>query len=100
MNYAQLAALASEPRLKRYKIACAGSKDGAVELYFKNIELSAEIFKMISVFEVFFRNRINNWLRAELGDDDWLRTMAQPGSDLDVRANATFSILKKLLTKK
>jgi hypothetical protein len=100
MTYEELEQIISKPRDKRYLTACAGVKEKAVDLYFRNIEVGTDIFKMIAVFEVAFRNRINGHLVTELKDEQWLRAMGQIGSYLNTKAHKTFEILQSVLNAK
>lgn len=51
-------------------------------LYRLNLNLSQEVFTLLSCFEVAIRNAINNILVARLGND-WLRDAILPGGIFD-----------------
>ena len=52
-------------------------------LYRLNLNLSQEVFTLLSCFEVAIRNAINNILVKQLGED-WLRDSIMPGGIFDV----------------
>jgi hypothetical protein len=64
----------SSPRMNRYKAACGNNTKKAMTLYRRNLQLSQEIFTVISCFEIALRNSIdshyniliNNWLRDSI----------------------------------
>lgn len=62
----------SAERMSRYLKACGGDSRKAMTLYRYNLQLSQEMFTMISCFEVALRNAIDMNLTPRLGKD-WLR---------------------------
>ena len=72
----------SADRMKRYVNACNGDKRKAMTLYRYNLELSSEMLKIISCFEVALRNRIGKILESFYGYD-WLRDSCLPGGIFD-----------------
>lgn len=68
--------------MNRYKTACGGNSKKAMTLYRKNLQLSQELFTVISCFEIALRNAIDKQLVATLGND-WLRNGAAAGGIFD-----------------
>jgi hypothetical protein len=58
-NYNELERLLTPLRLKRYLIAANGNKRKTIDIYFNSLLLSGTYFSFISLFEVIFRNKIN-----------------------------------------
>lgn len=68
--------------MSRYSMACNGNTRKAMTLYRKNLQLSQELFTVISCFEIALRNAIDNHAVQHLGSN-WLRTGALPGGIFD-----------------
>lgn len=68
--------------MSRYQSACAGNGKKAMTLYRKNLQLSQELFTVISCFEIALRNAIDKQLILTLGND-WLRNGAVAGGIFD-----------------
>lgn len=68
--------------MSRYRTACGGNSKRAMTLYRKNLQLSQELFTVISCFEIALRNAIDKNLLLSLGND-WLRTGAAAGGIFD-----------------
>ncbi|WP_211345626.1 Abi family protein [Paraflavitalea soli] len=68
--------------MSRYLTACNGDTRKAMTLYRKNLQLSQELFTVISCFEIALRNAIDNHAIQHLGPD-WLRTAASVGGIFD-----------------
>lgn len=68
--------------MNRYKTACGGNSKKAMTLYRKNLQLSQELFTVISCFEIALRNAIDKQLVVTLGND-WLRNGAAVGGFFD-----------------
>jgi hypothetical protein len=62
----------------RYLSACGGDTRKAMTLYRKNLQLSQELFTMISCFEVALRNAIDQHYTSTLGDH-WLQNASASG---------------------
>lgn len=79
MQYGDLIALTSTPRISRYLKNCRNNKQLALRAYFLNIDISGNIFKAISFLEISLRNRINNLAPMVLNLDNksWLFDIAQ-----------------------
>ena len=63
--------------MRKYVTACNGDTRRAMTLYRYNVELSQEMFALVSYFEVALRNAIDRQLRQQFGDD-WLRDFILP----------------------
>lgn len=72
MKFTEFERILSPERMSRYLIACGGDSKKAMTLYRYNLQLSQEMFTVISCFEVALRNAIDKHLKKQLGDD-WLR---------------------------
>lgn len=72
MKYADFERILSRERMNRYLFACGNDSRKAMTLYRYNLQLSQEMFTVISCFEVALRNAIDNNLKPRLGTD-WLR---------------------------
>lgn len=84
--YPSLEQAISTPRLSRYLTACNNRKGKALSLYRLNIELSQEVFGVLSIFEVTLRNAINlhygNQFQPITGNREWLVTQSGTGGFL------------------
>jgi hypothetical protein len=83
MNFIDFQHILSEDRLQRYMIACGNDSRKTMTLYRLNLNLSQEVFTLLSCFEVALRNAIDRELTQELGSD-WLRDSILPGGIFDV----------------
>lgn len=72
----------TQARMNRYLLACDGNTRKAMTLYRRNLQLTQELFKVISCFEVALRNAVDVKVGAVLGSD-WLRDGAAPGGVFD-----------------
>lgn len=72
MKYTDFERILSHERMNRYLIACGNDSRKAMTLYRYNLQLSQEVFTIISCFEVALRNAIDVKLVSSLGRD-WLR---------------------------
>lgn len=77
MKYVEFETIMSQKRMKRYLIACGGDTRKAMTLYRYNLQISQEMFTIVSCFEVALRNAIDRKLVKILGDD-WLRNSIMP----------------------
>ncbi len=68
--------------MSRYLTACGGDTRKAMTLYRKNLQLSQELFTVISCFEVTLRNAVDRQCLASLGND-WLRNASMTGGVFD-----------------
>lgn len=78
MKYADFEKILSPQRLERYVTACEGDTRKAMTLYRYNLQISQEMFTIVSCFEVALRNAIDHKLATTLGDE-WLRDSIMPG---------------------
>lgn len=69
-------------RMSRYRIACGGNTRKILQLYRRNLQLSQEMFTVISCFEVALRNAIDRHCQTILGSD-WLKVAASPRGIFD-----------------
>ena len=69
-------------RMNRYLLACGGNTRKAMTLYRKNLQLTQELFTVMSCFEVALRNAIDNTVSPSLGND-WLINAAGIGGIFD-----------------
>ncbi|XQQ43288.1 Abi family protein [Neisseria lisongii] len=74
--------LISSERFLRYQAASAYNNRKAMILYRYNLQLSQELFSMISIFEIILRNKIDQ----EMSQSDWLRDAVQSGGIFDTPA--------------
>ena len=72
MKYKDFERIISEGRMTRYVQACGGNTRKAMTLYRYNLQLSQELFTIISCFEIAFRNAINKELTGRFGNE-WLK---------------------------
>lgn len=63
--------------MERYLTACGGDTRKAMTLYRYNLQISQEMFTIVSCFEVALRNAINRKLTDNLGEN-WLRDSILP----------------------
>lgn len=82
MRYVEFESIIGPVRMNRYLIACNNNTRKAMTLYRKNLQLSQELFTIISCFEVALRNRIDKHYLHTLGTD-WLRNSASVGGVFD-----------------
>lgn len=82
MRFQDFENIMSTARMSRYLTACGGNTKRAMTLYRKNLQLSQELFTVISCFEISLRNGIDKQCRLTLGND-WLRNGAAAGGIFD-----------------
>ncbi len=75
MRYSEFSRVMTNARMNRYLQACGGNTRKAMTLYRKNLQLTQEMFTVISCFEVALRNAIDVTVTSSLGND-WLRNAA------------------------
>jgi hypothetical protein len=69
----------SSARMERYRESCKRYSKAAMTLYRKNLNLSQELFTVISCFEVALRNKIDNHYIVSKGKDWLLNAARQDG---------------------
>jgi hypothetical protein len=84
MRYSDFASIMTNARMNRYLLACGGNTRKAMTLYRKNLQLTQELFTVISCFEVALRNAIDATITPSLGND-WLRDAAAIGGAFDTQ---------------
>ena len=96
MRYTDFEDAFSSDRMSKYVTACNGDTRKAMTLYRYNLQLSQELFTLVSCFEVTLRNRIDRQLKGSHGND-WLRDAILPGGALyyDRRVEKTRKIVEK-----
>lgn len=104
MDYEHFEQLVSRPRLQRYFDAVQ-DKEKALLLYAYNIQLSQQLFAMISMFEVVLRNKINQCMQTHTGINNWLHQAIQKGgmfhhADCEYCKNCIIEAIKKLAKRK
>lgn len=72
VNYAKIKKYISAPRLEAYEIVCMNDTQRALKLYQTNIRLSQAFYPLLTIFEVIFRNAINEELTMKFSDQNWL----------------------------
>lgn len=82
MKYSEFASIMTTARMNRYLTACGGNSRKAMTLYRKNLQLTQELFTVISCFEVALRNAIDNKCVTILGNN-WLRNGASTSGIFD-----------------
>jgi len=72
VNYNDYEQHFSKPRLDKYKRACGGNEQKALDLYLLNIETSKKFYGVLSLFEVALRNAIDRHYQKHFNDDCWM----------------------------
>lgn len=72
MKYVDFEKIMSSQRMKRYLTACNHDTRKAMTLYRYNLQISQEMFTIVSCFEVALRNAIDRKLTENLGTE-WLK---------------------------
>lgn len=99
MKFNEFQAIISTERLQRYLTACSGDTKKTMTLYRLNLNLSQEVFTLLSCFEVAIRNSIDAVLVAHFGND-WLRDAVMPGGIFDIPAcRDSANIIRKAYTR-
>ena len=84
MKYCDFAKVMTNARMNRYLAACGGNTRKAMTIYRKNLQLTQELFTLISCFEVALRNSIDVSATEKLGNN-WLRNAAMRGGIFDTQ---------------
>ena len=82
MLYVDFENVMTATRMNRYLIACAGNSRKAMTLYRRNLQLSQELFTVVSCFEIALRNAIDRHYTTTLGNN-WLQNSIAPGGVFD-----------------
>lgn len=83
MNFTDFQKILSPERINRYVEACGSNTRKAMSLYRLNLNLSQEVFTMLSCFEVALRNAIDRELTSRFGEN-WLRDSVSNGGIFDI----------------
>jgi hypothetical protein len=95
MIYADFEAIMSPSRLGRYLTACGNDTRRCMTLYRRNLQLSQELFTIVSCFEIALRNGVDKIYVAQHGQH-WLRDSAQAGGMFD---NANCQQTKRIIQR-
>jgi hypothetical protein len=82
MRYSAFAKIMTPARMNRYLLACGGNTRKAMTLYRKNLQLTQELFTVISCFEIALRNAIDSKCTTIFGIN-WLKNGANVGGIFD-----------------
>jgi hypothetical protein len=82
VKYNEFSKIISSARMSRYLTACGGNTRKAMTLYRKNLQLSQELFTVISCFEIALRNSTDLICLSAFGND-WLRNGVANGGIFD-----------------
>lgn len=89
----------SQKRMERYVEACGGDTRKAMTLYRYNLQISQEMFTIISCFEVALRNAIDKCLTGSFGQE-WLKdSVMSQGFLTDRNTVKTYNIIKQTYEK-
>jgi hypothetical protein len=99
MKFIDFEHIISVARMSRYLFACGGNSKKAMTLYRKNLNLSQELFTVISCFEVALRNAIDRHFTVQNGND-WLKNSVATGKMFDTpNCRNAKEIVNKALVK-
>ena len=99
MKFNEFQAIISIERLQRYLSACGGNTKKTMTLYRLNLNLSQEVFTLLSCFEVAIRNSIDAFMISHFGND-WLRDAVMPGGIFDIPScRDSANIIRKAYTR-
>ena len=82
MNYSDYETAISSVRLNKYKLACGGDTNKAINLYRYNIRLGQKFYGLLNIFEVVLRNAIDRHYREYFNNVDWIEEQLRPGGML------------------
>lgn len=97
MKYTDYEKAFSQARLSKYSYACGADNMKALTLYRHNIRLCQKFYGILNLFEIVFRNAINEHYKCYLSDTDWIRTQLNPGGILE--QSPALPLVKKELYK-
>lgn len=72
LNYSNITKYISSARLQKYELVCSGDHKKTLKLYQTNLRLSQAFYPILSLFEVVFRNAINEAMTSYFSDPNWL----------------------------
>ncbi|MHC1705199.1 MAG: Abi family protein [Tenuifilaceae bacterium] len=73
MKYEDYEKVLSQARLNRFLNACKSDRQKALQLYRLNIKLSENFFAILCMFEVAFRNAVDQHYINHFKDKEWLK---------------------------
>jgi Abi-like protein len=82
MKYSEFSKIMTPARMNRYLTACGGNSRKTMTLYRKNLQLTQELFTVISCFEVALRNAVDAVCLSVLGNN-WLQNSAATSGIFD-----------------
>lgn len=83
MKYTDYEKAFSSARLNKYLISCNGNTSKALALYRHNIKLCQKFYCVLNIFEIVFRNAINEHFKVYFNDEDWIRNQLEDGGMLE-----------------
>lgn len=83
MKFSDFQNILSHERLNRYVETCGNDTRKAMSLYRLNLNLSQEVFTLLSCFEVALRNAIDRELTLRSGEN-WLHNSVANGGIFDI----------------
>ena len=99
MNFSEFERIISQKRMSRYVDSCGGNTRKAMTLYRYNLQISQEMFTIISCFEVTIRNFIDRELTRVFGEE-WLKdSISSDGFLAGQDTIKTFEIVKRAYEK-
>jgi len=84
MKYSDFEHIMSTARMNRYLTATENNSRKAMTLYRKNLQLSQELFTVVSCFEIALRNAIDRQYTSQYGNN-WLRDSSLNGGIFDTQ---------------
>lgn len=99
MIYSEFEKIMTKARMSRYLIATDFNSRKAMTLYRKNLQLTQEMYTVLSCFEIALRNSIDSKLTAYLGPN-WLISSTFKGGIFDnLKCKLTHKILNETIKK-
>ncbi len=83
MKYYDYEIAFSTARLNKYLAACDGNCTKALSLYRHNVKLCQKFYGVLNVFEIVFRNAINNHYIVYFNDSNWIKNQLKVGGMLE-----------------
>ena len=99
MRFSDFEQIVSQKRMSRYVASCSGNTRKAMTLYRYNLQISQEMFTVISCFEVTIRNLIDLELTQMFGVE-WLKDSISPNGFLTGQDTVkTYEVIKHAYEK-
>lgn len=96
--YDQLEKYLSRERLEPYLLKCNKNIELAIKTYGVNIEISKSLYPLLDYFEIILRNKCNDKLKKELGDNWFYNNELLSGNNPE-KGEKTISEIKKAINK-